>query len=804
MRATTTSIALIVACAGALTAPLHADDRDCAPNWQSVMGGAPGVDTWIRKAVWFDDGSGPALFVAGSFDWAGGSGARYLAKFDGKEWVAIAPDLDGEVRDMIVFDDGDGPALFISVRVEEPDFTVTGHIDRWDGVAWTTITPPISGFVGVLGGVDASTPGGPKLVAGGSYTMSGPLPITNIAQWDTKGWSAMGAFTGAIRCFAVYDAGDGPSIYLGGSFTDAGAPDTAALARWTGLAWVSTGAQFPPGSRLDALCVNGDSLVVAGLISMAGGVPVSNIAMLTGGKWSSLGDGLDSQVVTLGVADLGNGPVLCAGGFFLSSGANQLSKLAQWNGAEWLPILGGVNSNGAVWALAPGPKGSATQLAVCGDFSRVGGTDGPTALCVAGIEDGTWRTYGDGFSGEVFALAAFDDGSGPALYAGGFFRSVGGVIVNNIAKWDGRTWSRLGLGVDGQVFALAVFDDGTGPALYAGGHFQTAGGAPCNSLARWNGREWSTVGGDLGLGEVRALTVAQPPAFPEPSLVVAGVLVAPSEEGDIYDLARWTSKGWMSLAFGVSSDVWALNTHDFGLGPRVVAGGQFTTYKRIARHGSTWQAVGGGVTGGEAVYSLLSWNDGNGSALYAGGYMTQMGGTTAVSSIARWNGTSWSSLAGGITQPASVRALAHFDDGSGNALYAGGIFETVDGIPSMCLARWNGTEWESPGAGFGPKYSSVLAMAEFDDGTGPALYVGGFFAASVAGDSFLTKLARCDLDPCPLRPFGDFNCDGSIDGDDLGTLLGQWGSCPDCPADFNGDGVVDGDDLGTLLGAWTG
>jgi len=50
--------------------------------------------------------------------------------------------------------------------------------------------------------------------------------------------------------------------------------------------------------------------------------------------------------------------------------------------------------------------------------------------------------------------------------------------------------------------------------------------------------------------------------------------------------------------------------------------------------------------------------------------------------------------------------------------------------------------------------------------------------------------------PCP----GDFNDDGVIDGDDLGTLLGQWGG--DGSADFNKDGIVDGDDLGTLLGQW--
>jgi|GEM_PF-3854306 len=80
----------------------------------------------------------------------------------------------------------------------------------------------------------------------------------------------------------------------------------------------------------------------------------------------------------------------------------------------------------------------------------------------------------------VHALAVYDDGGGPALYAGGEFWEAGGVRVNGIARWDGREWSALsgpsGAGVNGEVYALAVVDDGGGPALYAGGSFTIAGG----------------------------------------------------------------------------------------------------------------------------------------------------------------------------------------------------------------------------------------------------------------------------------------------------------------------------------------
>ena len=52
-------------------------------------------------------------------------------------------------------------------------------------------------------------------------------------------------------------------------------------------------------------------------------------------------------------------------------------------------------------------------------------------------------------------------------------------------------------------------------------------------------------------------------------------------------------------------------------------------------------------------------------------------------------------------------------------------------------------------------------------------------------------------DCCPA----DLNCDGIVNGADLGLLLGSWGDSG-VPADISGDGSVDGADLGLLLGSW--
>ena len=48
---------------------------------------------------------------------------------------------------------------------------------------------------------------------------------------------------------------------------------------------------------------------------------------------------------------------------------------------------------------------------------------------------------------------------------------------------------------------------------------------------------------------------------------------------------------------------------------------------------------------------------------------------------------------------------------------------------------------------------------------------------------------------CPA----DLNNDRTVDGADLGLLLGDWGSRL---SDLNRDGITDGADLALLLGAW--
>jgi hypothetical protein len=348
------------------------------------------------------------------------------------------------------------------------------------------------------------------------------------------------------------------------------------------------------------------------------------------------GNGLNRVPYALAVFDDGGGPVLYAGGAFTMADGVAVDRIAKWDGTAWAPLGGGMS--------------------------------------------------GDGVNTAVTALTVFDDGTGPALYAGGSFTTAGDTLASNIAKWDGTTWTPLGSGVDATVFALTVFDDGTGPALYAAGSFFVAGGSVVKYVAKWDGTQWSPLGGGTG-GRVRALVVFDDGTGP--ALYVGGEFVGVPGVMNTLGIARWDGATWTSVGGGMNNVVYALTVLDDGTGPGLYAGGGFTTAGGVITNGigrwdgATWTPLGSGVN--STVYAFTVFDDGSGTGLYAGGHFTTAGGTFA-SGIAKWDGTQWSPLGSGTN--GDVYGLTVFDDGTGSALYAGGAFNAAGGVPAQFIAKW--------------------------------------------------------------------------------------------------------------------
>ncbi|MCH8165047.1 MAG: hypothetical protein IH889_05510, partial [Planctomycetes bacterium] len=403
---------------------------------------------------------------------------------------------------------------------------------------------------------------------------------------------------------------------------------------------------------------------------------------------------------------------------------------------------------GLVFALTSFDDGSGDGAAL-----YIGGhlpTAGEVAINnIAKFEGNSWSPLGSGLNSGVWALTGFDDGSGSglALFAGGAFSWAGDVSVNSIAKWDGETWSPLGSGMVGPVTALAVFDDGLGggPALYAGGNFITAGGVRANSIAKWDGDSWSPLVKGID-GIVYAMTVFDDGSGSGPALYVGGHFTT-AGGAIVNDIAKWDGLTWSPVASGIDGgSLWALAVFDDGNGAALYAGGSFTSAggvsaNNIARwDGSTWSPVGGGTDNGVLVLAAFDNTPGSGPALYAGGDFSTAGGVTAYH-VAKWDGSSWSPLGGGLDR--SVRVLAVLDDASEDAgLYAGGFFwKTGDQVSAVHFAKWDGTDWAGVGGGLSGWVTALISTDLGSNGR-PDLYVGGFFTR--AGNIAAGSIAKWD------------------------------------------------------------
>jgi hypothetical protein len=647
------------------------------------------------------------------------------------EWAAgefpIPGVFQGTAAALAVHDDGSGPVLYVG-----GDFTAVGtamanDVARWDGNRFTSLgrgPGTFSGGVLALAFFDDGS--GTALYAGGSFnSVSGASP-QRLARWNGNSWSPIGQPDGVVRALVVHDDGSGPALYAGGDFTMIGGVAASGIARWDGVAW-SPVAGGVSGGGVSALRVHDDgrgiALFAGGSFTATGDGPVNRVARLAGGHWHPVGVGMSDAISAFESFDDGSGPALYAGGSFGFADLQQVDGIARWNGSGWSPVGSTGSRPGTFQCLAVFDDGSGPRL-------HAGGLGQPAGAGVSITSwDGVqWTSDGESPRGSVRALVPFDVGPRHVLVAAGAFEGTLSLPhgMRGLAAWDGASWSALSAGIDQQISALRTFDDGNGPALYVGGEFvRGPDGSVVNHVARVDGNGWSPLGSGTN-GPVTAFAVwddgSGPQLYVAGSFTQAGGLAAPS-------VARWNGSAWSPVGSGSTNGfVSTLRVFDDGSGQQLYAGGNFNLIGNVAANdiarwnGFAWAPVGGGIGGGpnDVVLALTGFAGGGRRDLYAGGVFLTAGGAN-VRSLARWNGTSWSDVQGGVTlsgTAGAVRSLAVFDDGGGLALFVGGHFSSAGSVASTNLARWSGTAWTDAGIAGS---TEVFAIGTFDDGTGLAL-----------------------------------------------------------------------------------
>lgn len=132
----------------------------------------------------------------------------------------------------------------------------------------------------------------------------------------------------------------------------------------------------------------------------------------------------------------------------------------------------------------------------------------------------------------------------------------------------------------------------------------------------------------------------------------------------------------------------------------------------------TWlPALGQGLDDGTLVFAeaIIEFE---GDIIVAGEFSSASG--VPANYIARWNGSSWQAMGGGL--PAVARCLA---------IYNGELYAGLDAIGSSTLQKWNGTSWVASG----PFDNPILTL--YVDPATNTFYAGGYFTSP---GKFVAKL----------------------------------------------------------------
>jgi hypothetical protein len=323
------------------------------------------------------DGAG--AFVGGLFDQAGQLRVGSVARWDGAAWDALgggvrADQTFGQVFAMTRL----GTDLYVAGSFQTAGGAAANNIARWDGATWSPLGDGVDDTVYALAVLDG------RLYVGGTFNVAGRVRANHLACWNpaTSAWSTVGnspRYDDDIRALAVIDD---RWLVIGGTFDRFFDGNTTVVQGLWGMVLFDTAAaptddllygyrplegtsRYGTPGWVNALHVLGGDLYVGGWFDVAGimelgdtpgpGFATNNLAVwhfATTGSWESVAGGTDAQVQAFTVA----GGSLAVGGWFGRAGNTAAARVALYDptGPSWdaLGIGLGDGARGGSWALA--------------------------------------------------------------------------------------------------------------------------------------------------------------------------------------------------------------------------------------------------------------------------------------------------------------------------------------------------------------------------------------------------------------------------------------------------------------------
>lgn len=334
------------------------------------------------------------------------------------------------------------------------------------------------------------------------------------------------------------------------------------------------------------------------------------------------------------------------------------------------------------------------------------------------------------------------------IYLAGKFMSIGGVAAAGIAKFDPATksFSALGAGYGAEASCLAIDPSG---------NVYVAGGAVNGVVKKWNGSSMITLLGLTGPVYVMDCDSAG-------NLYAGGTFVDAGGNPNADKIAMYNGQ-WNPCGTAFAGSTAIIRALKVDQNDRVVIGGSFTNIGDangdfiVRWDGTSYSSVGGGLNGDVFALDI----DAVGK-IYALGYFTSAGGDVNANRVAVFDGANWGAI-GGVASPLITNLaspLYHF----GIAVHNDKVFVATAALPGGSINAaylWDGNEWRDLGIVYN-NMNAVMQSVDVDPG-GKAYFGGDVHSTSIQcfGSYGSTTLAEA-LDYLFMRiadnwfSFGDY------------------------------------------------
>ncbi len=341
--------------------------------------------------------------------------------------------------------------------------------------------------------------------------------------------------------------------------------------------------------------------------------------------------------------------------------------------------------------------------------------------CLSQIQ---WQQIHDStFNKPVMTL--FADSVADKLYIGGNFKYYGTTKHAGVAQWDGYQVSNLGCGLGGctslscgGVLQFEKFHN----ELYAVFYEDSVGCQNIHHISKWTGSTWI----DLGQNFYRhnSPTLLNSMNIIDSVLYIYGdidSIMNLSVHGIVkYDGVNWDTEFHCSLFTDINlllhplikynGEIYAQNFLIDSTGNK--------QYFSVWRNGC-WEKVPNAFSNNNhSIQTMCIYKN---DLYIAGGFNPNLDSFAPGNSIAKWNGSSWENLNGGVTMINSNYTAGVYDmKVYNNELYIVGEFDFAGGLPAKNIAKWDGFRWCSLGSTFDREIWSITFYHD-------SLFVGGAF-----------------------------------------------------------------------------